>query len=100
MKKKEYPKKYYSNVLLSDGKILFWYSGYDQCEEVEDFLKDFIYAKIPFNEYRQHHELKIETQGFVICRKEDYEWFERTGSFQNFYKQFELSPDFKGWKPY
>ena len=30
----------YANALLSDGKILFWYTG-DECKEWSDFYKDF-----------------------------------------------------------
>ena len=44
----------YANALLSDGKILFWYTG-NECKDWHDFYKDFYYAGLNMTEYEKSH---------------------------------------------
>lgn len=48
----------YANALLSDGKILFWYTG-DECKAWHDFYKDFYYAGLNATEYEKSHNLQL-----------------------------------------
>lgn len=90
----------YANVLLSDGKILFWYTG-DKCEDYTDFYKDFYFAGINMSEYAETHRLKVSRIGFNIesCG-------ESFGNFvfgvlaKKFYEQYPISEDSRGEKPY
>lgn len=89
----------YANALLSDGKILFWYTG-NKCTEY-DFYKDFYYSEINEKEYRKEHKIEIKQIGFIDST-EDWEWNKMIFDFyaKEFYKQWEISEDSKGARPY
>lgn len=92
-------KTIYANALLSDGKILFWYTG-AKCDEFS-FYKDFYYAGINELEYRKNHKLECKSIGFVDeTDEEDYNFFCFGVLAKAFYKQFEISEDSKGGRPY
>lgn len=89
----------YANVLLSDGKILFWYTG-DKCDE-HSFYKDFYYAQINELEYSKNHKLECKSIGFVDeTDDEDFNWFCFEVLAKEFYKRWSISPDSKGRSPY
>lgn len=85
----------WANALLSDGKILFWYTG-SKCNEWNDFYKDFYYSHINSMEYEKLHKLEL------VCKELDssdnHKAFEADAP--DFYRQYEISPDSKGCKPY
>ena len=88
----------YANALLSDGKILFWYTG-ERCTSPWDFNKDFYYAGINLLEYEKAHELRIVRQNFLQRTPEDnYRIFNEAAPA--FYRMFEISPDSVGERPY
>lgn len=89
----------YANALLSDGKILFWWTGRDKCKSVYDFYKDFYYADIDVEEYEKEHNLSLVYKEFEVYTDNDNEKIFNIDSVE-FYRQYELSPDFKGEKPY
>lgn len=90
----------YANALLSDGKILFWYTG-DECESWYDFYKDFYYAGINTTEYKKTHRLELDKIGFEIKTSSwDYNSFIFEVLAKEFYKQYPISEDSKGAKPY
>lgn len=90
----------YANALLSDGKILFWWTG-NSCSDWTDFYKDFYYAGIDATEYVKSHELKVVKMGFVDdTENNDYNHLIFKVLAKEFYKQFPISKDSKGEKPY
>lgn len=82
--------KKYANVLLKDGKIMFWWSG-DKCNSEYDFYKDFFYSNLNMAEELKSGKYSIVTQEIPFIGSEEE---------QNFYKQFEIHPQSKGKKPY
>lgn len=89
----------YANALLSDGKILFWYTG-SKCTKF-DFYKDFYYSGINQNEYFKNHRIQCKTIGFVDeTPGDDYNCLCFDVLAKAFYKQWEISPDSRGRKPY
>lgn len=89
----------YANALLSDGKILFWYTG-DKCD-VNSFYKDFYYSGINELEYRKNHTMECKTIGFIDeTEGEEYNFLCFDVLAKEFYKQWEISQDSKGWSPY
>ena len=90
----------YANALLSDGKILFWYTG-DECKEWHDFYKDFYYAGLNMTEYENTHDLQLVKMGFIDPTEDwDYNKFIFDVLAKKFYKQYLISKDSKGSKPY
>lgn len=89
----------YANALLSDGKLLFWWIGRDRCKSVYDFYKDFYYADIDVDEYETEHTLSLACKTFEVYSSDDNERIFDIDSVE-FYKQYEVSPDFKGERPY
>lgn len=93
-------KTVYANALLSDGKILFWYTG-NECKDWHDFYKDFYYAGINSTEYERTHELKLVKMGFIDPTEDwDYNHLIFDSFSKEFYKQYPISKDSKGSKPY
>ena len=93
-------RKVYANALLSDGEILFWYTG-DECKSPEDFYKDFYYSKINMTEYLKTHKCELDKIGFVIKPGSwDYNNFIFEVLAKEFYRQYPISEDSKGQKPY
>ena len=93
--------KFYSvwaNALLSDGKILFWYTGLDKCHSVNDFYKDFYYAGINQEEYFANHKIELVTKEFIVDESTHNNAFKVLA--KEFYKQYEISPDSKGEPAY
>lgn len=89
----------YANALLSDGKILFWYTG-DKCSE-DSFYKDFYYSGINELEYRKNHKLECKSIGFIDeTENNDYNFLCFEVLAREFYKQWEISSDSKGRSPY
>lgn len=88
----------WANALLSDGKILFWWTG-SECKSIYDFNKDFYFAKINMTTYKKEHKLEIKKKRFRQETTEDNNkiFYELA---PDFYRQFEISPDSKGQKPY
>lgn len=80
-------RKIWANVILKDGKILFWWTG-DECNDIYDFNKDFYYAGLSMS-----RELAT---GRYLLRKQRVNEFDD----DSFYRNFELHEDFKGRKPY
>ena len=90
----------YANALLSNGKILFWYTG-TKCESWQDFYKDFYYAGIDSMVYSKTNELKLVNMGFIDPTEEwDYSDLIFNIFAKEFYKQYPISEDSKGQKPY
>lgn len=90
----------YANALLSDGKILFWYTG-SECSSWQDFYKDFYYADIDGIEYEKTHNLQLVKMGFIDPTEEwDFNEFIFDVLAKEFYKQYSISEDSKGEKPY
>lgn len=98
-RKKDGKKKIYANALLSDGKLLFWYTGYE-CHEYS-FYKDFYYTGLNEREYFENHKMSIEKMAFEIADEDsklsNYV-FEHIAP--KFYEMFEIHEDSKGKKPY
>lgn len=88
-------KSIWANALLSDGEILFWYTG-DKCNDWYDFYKDFYYARINSTEYEKSHKLEL------VCKELD--GADNNKAFEvdapNFYRQYEIGSDSRGRKPY
>jgi hypothetical protein len=91
-------KTIYANVLLSDGKILFWYIG-DECKNPTEFYKDFYYANINMAEYEKYHKLEIKKMGFTIYDMDDNNFVFNVLA-KLYFQRFEISADSKGRKPY
>lgn len=91
----------YANALLSDEKILFWYTGPSPCLSWHEFYKDFYYAGINATEYEKQHTLRVATMGFIDnTANEDYNRLIFDVLAKDFYREFAISPDSKGEKPY
>lgn len=91
----------YANALLSDEKILFWYTGQSPCLDWQEFYKDFYYAGINATEYEKQHTLRVATMGFEDnTENEDYNRLIFDVLAKDFYRQFAISEDSKGEKPY
>lgn len=94
-------KTIYANALLSDDKILFWYTGQSPCLDWREFYKDFYYAGIDATEYEKQHTLRIARMGFEYnTENEDYNSLIFDVLAKDFYRQFDISEDSKGEKPY
>jgi hypothetical protein len=94
-------KTIYANALLSDDKILFWYTGQSPCLDWREFYKDFYYAGINATEYEKQHALRIARMGFEDnTENEDYNSLIFGVLAKDFYRQFDISEDSKGEKPY
>lgn len=79
----------WANAVLKDGKIIFWWSG-DKCDSVEDFYKDFYFAGLKMDD-------ELATGRYSLVQKE----IEKIGRDDvEFYKNFQIHEDFKGYKPY
>lgn len=87
----------WANALLSDGKILFWSTG-NECKSIYDFYKDFYYSGLPGN-YEDHHKMELVKKSFEQKTAEDNRMiFDELAP--EFYRQWEISEDSKGAKPY
>lgn len=88
----------YTNALLKDDKIMFWWTG-DECKSEYDFYKDFYYAGLSMTDelatglYRLVSEKIAETDSDGFGVKEEK-------LAENWYRQFEIHKDSKGKKPY
>lgn len=90
----------YANALLSDGAILFWYTG-DECNGVDDFYKDFYYAGISQLKYQKSHDLRLAKMGFIDpTEDEDYNKLCFNVLAKDFYRQFPISRDSRGERAY
>lgn len=87
--------KAFTNALLKDGKIMFWWTGKSRCTMPEDFYKDFYYAGMNMVSELQTGRYELVTGEIEYLNNE--EWVKAS---QQFYKQFALHEDFKGAKPY
>ena len=88
----------WANALLSDGEILFWYTG-SECKDPYEFYKDFYYSHINMIEYGKSHKLEIAKMKFVEENGNDnYLIFNVLAP--NFYRNYKISPDSKGKTPY
>ena len=89
----------WANVLLSDGEILFWCTGRERLD-VNDFFKYFVYAGYG-DKYVEAHKLELVKKKFEV---DEYDVCANNRVFEvdakNFYRQFKISPDSKGEKPY
>lgn len=88
----------YANALLSDGEILFYYTGGDKCNDYNEFYKDFYFAGINMLEYAKSHELKVEVMEITISEEYNNYVFENIA--KEFYRLFSISKDSRGGKPY
>ena len=90
--------KIWANALLSDGQILFWYTG-SECGQPIDFYKDFYYAGINMTEYESTHKLELAKKKFTEnIDGDNRKIFEELAP--DFYRQYKISPDSKGVRPY
>lgn len=89
----------WANALLSDGKILFWYTDRDKAKSKFDFYKDFYYSRIKVDEYEKTHKLTLVRKEFFVFNDEDNNKIFDVEAVE-FYKQYEISPDYKGQPPY
>lgn len=96
----------YANALLSDGKLLFWYTGRNKCDKYS-FYKDFYYSGMKADEYFKSHKMECRSTEFSYeCSEEFDEKDIQMNKFcfdvlaKDFYRMFEISPDSKGSKPY
>ena len=88
----------WANVLLSDGKILFWWTG-SECLSIYDFCKDFYYSGMNMTDYEKSHNLELQKKQFrCVTSDENRRIFKELAP--EFYRQFEISPDSKGPRPY
>ena len=81
-------KEIYANVVLKNGKLIFWLTG-NKCNDVNDFNKDFYYSGLNIVDELKNYNYELKS--------------EKINSFdedKNFYKQFELCDGYKGKKPY
>lgn len=89
----------WANAVLSNGEILFWCTGRERID-VFDFNKYFYYADIGV-EYIAAHKLELVKKKFEV---DEYDVRANNRVFEvdakNFYRQFKISPDRKGAKPY
>ena len=95
----EQKEEVWANALLSDGEIMFWHTGRERIDFF-DFNKDFYYAGIGV-EYAAAHKLELVKKKFEVDEDDIYannRVFEVDA--RNFYRQFRISPDSKGEKPY
>lgn len=82
--------EFYANVLLKDGKIMFWRSG-SLCNSPYDFYKDFYYAGLKMTDELATGRYRVVSHRIpYIGSKED----------KDFYKQFPIHEESKGRKPY
>ena len=66
-----------------------------------EFYKDFYYAGIDATEYEKQHTLRIARMGFEDnTENEDYNSLIFDVLAKDFYRQFDISEDSKGEKPY
>lgn len=80
-------RKIWANVVLKDGKLLFWRTGNEKYS-ICDFSKDF---------YTCHMRMIEEiASGRYVFRKQVANGFDD----DSFYRKFELHEDFKGRRPY
>ena len=89
----------WANAVLSDGEILFWSTGRER-SDVKDFFKFFFYAGYG-DKYVEAHKLELVKKKFEVDEDDDCandRVFEVDAP--NFYRQFRISPDCKGAKPY
>lgn len=95
----EQKEEVWANALLSDGEILFWHTGRERIDFF-DFNKDFYYAGIGV-EYAAAHKLELVKKKFEVDEDDicaNNRVFEVDA--RDFYRQFRISPDCKGEKPY
>lgn len=87
----------WANALLSDGKILFWWTG-DECRSIYDFYKDFYYAGLP-GDYEERHKMELVKKSFrQETHEENHQIFNVLAP--EFYRQYKISEDSKGKRPY
>ena len=90
----------WANALLSDGEILFWYIG-DRCGTPHDFYKDFYYAGLNLIDYAKFHHLEVQRMGFLDETEDKrYNNFSFEVLASKFFRQFPISKDSRGAKPY
>lgn len=94
----------WANALLSDGKLLFWYTG-SKCDTWQDFYKDFYYAGYDIDNYVCNHFVVLKQIAFYDENYDEQGFCEYNNFYfevlaKEFYKLFELSPDAKGERPY
>lgn len=88
----------WANALLSDGKILFWWTG-SECHSIYGFYKDFYYSGMNMADYEKSHNLELQKKEFRYETSEDNRRI-FSELAPEFYRQFEISPDSKGQRPY
>lgn len=89
----------WANAVLSNGEILFWSTGRERLD-VNDFFKYFVYAGYG-DKYVETHKLELVKKKFEVD-EDDVRANNRVFEVdaKNFYRQFKISPDCKGAKPY
>lgn len=89
-------------MVLSDGKLLFWWTG-DECHTWQDFYKDFFYAGISMWKYETEHRIELIKKQILTVDDDttSEEWnLAFDGPAKEFYRQYEISPDSRGQRPY
>lgn len=92
-------KEIWANAVLSNGEILFWSTGRER-SDVKDFFKYFFYAGYG-DKYVEAHKLELAKKKFEVDEDDicaNNRVFEVDA--RDFYRQFRISPDCKGDKPY
>lgn len=80
-------KEIWANVVLKDGKLMFWWTG-GECSDIWEFNKDFYYAGLNMSK-------EIATGRYELTKQIVKDFYDTS-----FYEQFKLHEDFKGRKPY
>lgn len=78
----------WTNAVLKDGKLIFWWTG-DECKDIWEFNKDFYYSGLKMKE-------ELETGRYKLVKQK----IEKMEDDKDFYRQYELYEPFKGQKPY
>lgn len=87
----------YANALLSDGEILFWYTG-RVVWTLSDFFRALNDVGIDAQAYFANHDIQRATKAFYATKETNNYVFEREAV--DWYSQWMISEDFVGIPPY
>ena len=93
-KGKALDKPIYANLLLRDGKIMFWSTGEKKYEKVRDFHNSFYYTGIKVTECVKNWNYEVVSVRMRSAGMDGYH------EAQEFYRRYELHEEFVGEKPY
>ena len=91
---KDHSDDVYANVLLKDGKIFFWKTGFRQCRRMSDFSKSFYFTGMKMTEEKQTGKFTVESRKMTRKGHDGYL------QAKDWYKKWEIHPDSRGNPPY